>query len=82
MPLLSILQDMENTGILVDRAYLSKLSVEFSAEMAGIEKRIYSIPARNLIRILQNNWLFNCLKNWGLSARKRQKRTGLPTKRF
>lgn len=43
MPIVSILAEMEITGICVDDAVLGKLSREFSAKLSQLEKDIYAI---------------------------------------
>ena len=42
MPLLPILAEMEVAGVAIDREALSKLDVEFGAEMARLESEIYA----------------------------------------
>jgi DNA polymerase-1 len=41
MPLISVLAEMEVAGVAIDREALSKLDVEFGAEMARLESEIY-----------------------------------------
>jgi DNA polymerase-1 len=41
MPLISVLAEMEVAGVAIDRDALSKLDVEFGAEMARLESEIY-----------------------------------------
>jgi DNA polymerase-1 len=43
MPLAEVLHKMEETGVLIDRAYFTSLSNEFSAEMKRKEDDIYSL---------------------------------------
>ncbi len=42
-PLISIVEQMNKTGIMLDTAYLKGLSKEYSAELAKIEKEIYKM---------------------------------------
>jgi DNA polymerase-1 len=42
MPLISVLAEMEVAGVAIDREALSKLDVEFGAEMARLESEIYA----------------------------------------
>ena len=41
LPLIPIVKQMEKDGILIDRAYLVKLSLEYHKELAKLEKRIH-----------------------------------------
>lgn len=43
MPLLSILADMEERGVLLDSLLLNKLSADFAARMAALEDRIFEL---------------------------------------
>lgn len=43
MPLVSVLADMEMTGISLDTAFLAQMSQELSARMAEIEQQIYQV---------------------------------------
>jgi DNA polymerase-1 len=43
MPLVTILADMENHGVLLDRAMLKELSEDFAARLAELEKQIFVI---------------------------------------
>lgn len=40
-PLISVIERMENNGIILDTSYLKKLSKKFHAEVSGLEKEIY-----------------------------------------
>jgi DNA polymerase-1 len=42
MPLISVLAEMEVAGVAIDREALSRLDVEFGAEMARLESEIYT----------------------------------------
>ncbi len=42
LPLIGVLAEMEVAGVAIDRAALSKLDVEFGAEMARLEAEIYA----------------------------------------
>ena len=46
-PLIGILADMESTGIKVDMAQLSALSVDFAARMADYEREIYQLAGQH-----------------------------------
>jgi len=43
MPLLSILAEMENHGVLLDCALLNSLSVDFAGRMGALEEQVYSL---------------------------------------
>jgi DNA polymerase-1 len=43
MPLVSILADMENHGVLLDRVLLDGLSADFAVRMAALEEQIFSL---------------------------------------
>ena len=46
-PLISILQKMEETGILLDAASLMSADIEFSNEMSRLEKEIYELAGQS-----------------------------------
>lgn len=46
MPLIPVLYEMENTGILVDTDHLQKLSEEFGDALEKLTKRIYQLAGR------------------------------------
>jgi len=43
MPLVPILAEMENDGVLLDREMLAGLSADFAGRMAGLEERIFEL---------------------------------------
>ena len=43
MPLLSILAEMENHGVLLNCPLLNNLSVDFSGRMGALEEQVYSL---------------------------------------
>ena len=46
-PLVPVVQKMEQAGIMVDRATLSRLSAEFAQKMAALEAEIYRLAGEN-----------------------------------
>lgn len=46
LPLIPVLYQMEERGMLIDRAYFEELKREFTAEVRGIEQKIWSIAGR------------------------------------
>lgn len=46
LPLAKIISEMEKTGILLDIAYLKKLSKEYHAELEKLEKKIWKLAGR------------------------------------
>jgi DNA polymerase I len=46
LPLIPLIDEMEKIGILVDKAYFKKLSKEYHADLAVIEKRIWELAGR------------------------------------
>ncbi len=46
VPLISVLAEMERTGIRVDVPYLQKLSEEMGTELVGLEKEIHALAGR------------------------------------
>ncbi len=47
MPLVSILADMENHGVLLDRTLLDGLSADFLVRMSTLEKQIFALAGEN-----------------------------------
>ncbi len=43
LPILPLVQEMEAQGVLIDLPYLKKLSLDYHATLAGIEKNIYEL---------------------------------------
>lgn len=46
LPLIPVLYQMERDGMLIDRGYFAKLKTEFSAEVGGLEQRIWHLAGR------------------------------------
>ncbi len=46
LPLIPVLYKMEECGMLIDRAYFSRLKEEFSAEVRGLEGQIWQLAGR------------------------------------
>ena len=65
LPLIPILYKMEKRGMLIDRAYFTKLNTEYTAEVNRIEQEIYTIAGKvfNLNSPIQlSEVLFNDLR--------------------
>lgn len=46
LPLIPLLREMEQRGILIDRSYLKKLSADMTAERAALEKKMMKLAGR------------------------------------
>ncbi len=46
LPIIPIIKEMEDNGILVDTEYLKKISEEYHQELSGIEKSVYKIAGQ------------------------------------
>jgi DNA polymerase I len=48
MPLIPVLQEMEQAGIAIDKDYLQELAVEIKTQMQALEQKVYEVAGREV----------------------------------
>ena len=76
LPMVSVLMDMENAGILIDKKYLQDLSKEFAQKLHQLEQEIYQ-ESGTIFNVSSPKQLSEVLfKKLGLKPSKKSKTTG------